>query len=78
MPLASSMVIWGGGMGCKVLEAGGGSSLNVLFSRGRVAGATATVAVVAVLMEVATIANGNGDDGNSGNGSDHPSITIYT
>ena len=24
MPLVSSIVIWGGGMGCEVLEAGGG------------------------------------------------------
>ena len=74
LPLASSIVIWGGGMGCEVLEAGGGggrSSLNVLFSGGRLAGATATVAAVTVLMEVATIADGNGGGSNSGNGSDH-------
>ena len=32
-----------------------GSSLNVIFSGGRVAGATATVEGLAVLMEVATI-----------------------
>jgi len=50
----------------------------VLFSGGRVAGAMATVVAVAVLMEVGTIADGNGGDGNSGNGSDHLNITIYT
>jgi len=50
----------------------------VLFSGGRVAGATATVAAVAVLMEVATMADGNCGGGNSGNGSDHPNITIHT
>ena len=52
----------------------------MLFSGSRGEGATATVAALAVLMEVevATMADGNCGGGNSGNGSDHPNITIYT
>ena len=68
-------------MGCKVLEAGGGgSSLNVIFSGGRVAGATATVEAVAVLMEVAMIPMAMAAAATVAMEAitDIPNITIYT
>jgi hypothetical protein len=82
LPLASSVVIWAGGMGCKVLEAGGGGVIikNVIFSGSRVAGATATVVAVAVLMEVATILMAMAAAATVAMEviTDIPNITIYT
>ena len=59
---------------------GGGSSLNMIFSGGRVAGAMATVAAVAVLMEVATIPMATAVAATVAMEviTDIPNITIYT
>ncbi len=81
LPLASSMVIWGGGMGCKVLEAGWGGVIikhDIQWRQG--GGAMVTVEAVAVLMEVATIPMAMAAAATVAMEviTDIPNITIYT